>query len=569
MAAAVAALGADVEDVPTTGARRTSGRRLAGHARPAARPRRDRLRAGRHRHAVPAAGGGAGGRRGPVRRRPAGPRPPDGPGGRRAARPRGRGRRRRHRSPAVHGARHGPGRAAGRSGSTRRRRASSSRPAARRGPVRRGARRRARRAADPQRAARRHDGRGAARRRRRRRRRRAALWRVEPGPVGALDVQVEPDLSNAAPFLAAAAVTGGRVTVPGWPQHTTQAGDALRDLLDPMGADVSLDRDGLTVRARASSTASTPTSHDAGELTPVVAALAALADSPSHLRGIAHLRGHETDRLAALAHEINALGGDVAETDDGLRHPPEAVARRGVRAPTTTTGWRPPGALLGLRRAGRRWSRTSRPPPRPCRGSPASGHGRSRRGRAPVSPSPAARPRRVRRPHPAQPARLPAADQGAAAARGRRRRARCSRSTAAGTPARRRVDRDTGDAPQRNAQRDDPLQAPGQHGVAMKARELGRKGVVVGDRVALVGDVPARPGRLARIVRRRGPRLAAAAQRRRHRPGRAGRRRERRPARRRHARWPTRSPPADDRPLPGRGVRRRAGRRCWCSPRPT
>ena len=74
-----------------------------------------------------------------------------------------------------------------------------------------------------------------------------SIWRVEPGPVGALDVQVEPDLSNAAPFLAAAAVTGGRVFVPGWPQYTTQAGDELRDLLDQMGADVSLDREGLTV----------------------------------------------------------------------------------------------------------------------------------------------------------------------------------------------------------------------------------------------------------------------------------------------------------------------------------
>lgn len=146
----------------------------------------------------------------------------------------------------------------------------------------------------------------------------AATWRVEPGPMGALDVQVEPDLSNAAPFLAAAAVTGGRVTVPGWPQYTTQAGDALRDLLDQMGCDVTLDRDGLTVSGTGELYGVDADLHAAGELTPVVAALAALADSPSHLHGIAHLRGHETDRLAALAHEINALGGDVTETDDGL-----------------------------------------------------------------------------------------------------------------------------------------------------------------------------------------------------------------------------------------------------------
>jgi 3-phosphoshikimate 1-carboxyvinyltransferase len=144
------------------------------------------------------------------------------------------------------------------------------------------------------------------------------VWRVEPGPVGALDVQVEPDLSNAAPFLAAAAVTGGQVCVPGWPQYTTQAGDHLRDLLDRMGTEVCLDREGLTVRGTGELFGIDADLHAAGELTPVVAALAALADSPSHLRGIAHLRGHETDRLAALARELNALGGDVTETADGL-----------------------------------------------------------------------------------------------------------------------------------------------------------------------------------------------------------------------------------------------------------
>lgn len=152
-----------------------------------------------------------------------------------------------------------------------------------------------------------------------------ATWRVDPGPVGALDVQVEPDLSNAAPFLAAAVVTGGRVRVPGWPQYTTQAGDTLRNLLDMMGAEVSLDREGLTVRGTGELYGIDADLHAAGELTPVVAALAALADTPSHLRGVAHLRGHETDRLAALAVELNALGGDVTETDDGLVIRPRAL----------------------------------------------------------------------------------------------------------------------------------------------------------------------------------------------------------------------------------------------------
>jgi 3-phosphoshikimate 1-carboxyvinyltransferase len=144
------------------------------------------------------------------------------------------------------------------------------------------------------------------------------VWRVEPGPVGALDVQVEPDLSNAAPFVAAAAVTAGRVRVPGWPQYTTQAGDLLRDLLDQMGAEVTLDRDGLTVEGTGELYGIDADLADAGELTPTVAALAALADSPSQLRGVAHIRGHETDRLVALATEINGLGGEVTETPDGL-----------------------------------------------------------------------------------------------------------------------------------------------------------------------------------------------------------------------------------------------------------
>jgi 3-phosphoshikimate 1-carboxyvinyltransferase len=143
-------------------------------------------------------------------------------------------------------------------------------------------------------------------------------WRVEPSQIHALDVFVEPDLSNAGPFLAAALVTGGRVTVPAWPQHTTQAGDALRDILDAMGADVSLTREGLTVSGGSGISGIDVDLLDASELTPVVAALAVLADSPTVIRGVAHIRGHETDRLAALSRELGALGAGVQETDDGL-----------------------------------------------------------------------------------------------------------------------------------------------------------------------------------------------------------------------------------------------------------
>lgn len=144
-------------------------------------------------------------------------------------------------------------------------------------------------------------------------------WRVEPSEINALDVSVEPDLSNAGPFLAAALVSGGTVRVPGWPQHTTQAGDLMREILDMMGADVRLDRAGLTVEGSGELVGIDIDLHDAAELTPTVAALAALATTPSWIRGVAHIRGHETDRLAALTSEINALGGSVTELEDGLR----------------------------------------------------------------------------------------------------------------------------------------------------------------------------------------------------------------------------------------------------------
>jgi len=146
----------------------------------------------------------------------------------------------------------------------------------------------------------------------------ANRWRVLPGPIAAREVAIEPDLSNAAPFLMLALTSAGRVTVADWPTATTQAGDALRDILARMGAEVTLGDDGLTVRGTGGIHGIDVDLHDVGELAPAVAALAALADSPSHLRGIAHIRGHETDRLAALAAELTGLGGDVTEHADGL-----------------------------------------------------------------------------------------------------------------------------------------------------------------------------------------------------------------------------------------------------------
>ncbi|WP_244970739.1 3-phosphoshikimate 1-carboxyvinyltransferase [Gordonia jinghuaiqii] len=145
------------------------------------------------------------------------------------------------------------------------------------------------------------------------------VWRVAPGPIRAVDWTVEPDLSNAAAFLAAAAVTGGIVRVPYWPAVTTQPGARIADVLAEMGCTVELLDGTLSVRGPAVLKGVHLDLRDIGELTPTIAALCALADGESELSGIAHLRGHETDRLAALTTEITRLGGSCEETDDGLR----------------------------------------------------------------------------------------------------------------------------------------------------------------------------------------------------------------------------------------------------------
>jgi 3-phosphoshikimate 1-carboxyvinyltransferase len=147
-------------------------------------------------------------------------------------------------------------------------------------------------------------------------------WVVRPGHIRTRNVAIEPDLSNAAPFLAAAAVTGGTVAVPGWPIDTYQPGDQIREILERFGAEVSWREGVLWVHGTDHLHGVDVDLHDASELTPVVAAVAALADSTSHLRGIAHIRGHETDRLAALEAELDRLGAHVNQTDDGLAiHP--------------------------------------------------------------------------------------------------------------------------------------------------------------------------------------------------------------------------------------------------------
>jgi 3-phosphoshikimate 1-carboxyvinyltransferase len=176
---------------------------------------------------------------------------------------------------------------------------------------------------------------------------RPGIWRVEPGPVAGREVRVEPDLSNAAPFLAAALVAGGTVRVPGWPTTTTQPGALLPGLLERMGGRTSLAGDVLAATGTGAVHGIDVDLRAAGELAPTIAALAVLADSPTRLRGIAHLRGHETDRLAALATEITGLGGWAQQTSDGLVITPRPLTA-GLWHAYADHRMATAGALIGL-----------------------------------------------------------------------------------------------------------------------------------------------------------------------------------------------------------------------------
>jgi 3-phosphoshikimate 1-carboxyvinyltransferase len=152
-------------------------------------------------------------------------------------------------------------------------------------------------------------------------------WRVRPGELNLGDFTVEPDLSNAGPFLAAALVTGGSVTLPDWPRDSLQASGAILSVLTEMGASCTLGAGGLTVTGSGTVNGIKADLRDIPELCLPLTSVAALASGPSEFTGVGHTRAQETDRLAAIAKEINALGGDVSERPDGL-----AVNPRPLRA---------------------------------------------------------------------------------------------------------------------------------------------------------------------------------------------------------------------------------------------
>jgi 3-phosphoshikimate 1-carboxyvinyltransferase len=175
-----------------------------------------------------------------------------------------------------------------------------------------------------------------------------ASWRVEPGQISGGEIRIEPDLSNAGPFLAAAMVVGGKVTIKNWPRTTTQVGNDFDGILQRMGAKIERIENDLVISGTGEITGIDIDLSTGGELTPVIAALAALANSPTTIRGVAHLRGHETDRLSALVNEINSIGGDATETPDGMSINPSKL-RGGLWRSYEDHRMATAGAIIGLR----------------------------------------------------------------------------------------------------------------------------------------------------------------------------------------------------------------------------
>ena len=175
----------------------------------------------------------------------------------------------------------------------------------------------------------------------------ANQWSVKPTILSGVDLVIEPDLSNAAVFMAAPLVCGGEVIIKDWPRKTTQPGDQLREIFSEMGGVIDFVDQGLRVQSSGQIRGIDIDLGDVGELTPVIAALACFANSPSHLRGIGHLRLHETDRLSALKSELTALGAEVIEEESALRIHPKPM-KSGVFHTYEDHRLATAGALIGL-----------------------------------------------------------------------------------------------------------------------------------------------------------------------------------------------------------------------------
>ena len=144
------------------------------------------------------------------------------------------------------------------------------------------------------------------------------VWHVAPRPYRPSRYAIEPDASAASYAWGAAVATGGRVTVPGLSRHALQGDVAFADVLARMGAEVTWHDDAVTVAAGARLVGVDVDMEPISDTVPTLAALAALAEGPTTIRGVGFIRAKESDRIAGPVAELRRCGVDAEATDDGM-----------------------------------------------------------------------------------------------------------------------------------------------------------------------------------------------------------------------------------------------------------
>lgn len=174
---------------------------------------------------------------------------------------------------------------------------------------------------------------------------------VRPGSYRATDYAIEPDASAASYFLAAAAITGGRITIDGLGTTSLQGDVAFADVLERMGARVERSATQITVTGPDRLHGVDVDMADISDTAQTLAAVAVYADSPTRIRGVGFIRKKETDRIGAIVTELRRAGIDATEHEDGFTVVP------GQPRPTTFATYDDHRmamslSLLGLRTAG-------------------------------------------------------------------------------------------------------------------------------------------------------------------------------------------------------------------------
>jgi len=146
-------------------------------------------------------------------------------------------------------------------------------------------------------------------------------YRIVPQSYRANDYEIEPDASAASYFFAAAAITGGEVTVEGLNRWSLQGDVRFVEALEQMGCQVTFGNQGITVRGRPLK-GITIDMNAISDTAQTLAVVAAFAEGPTRIHNVAHMRYKETDRISAVANELRRLGLQVDEEPDALTvHP--------------------------------------------------------------------------------------------------------------------------------------------------------------------------------------------------------------------------------------------------------